>query len=74
MNITEKVGIGVAAGVGILGLAVGLSLLLAIPTWLLWNWLLPPLFGLPTVTLWQAWGVNVLSSTLFKSVSLRSNK
>ena len=31
----------------------------------LWNWLLPPLFDLPTITFWQAWGLLVLSRILF---------
>jgi hypothetical protein len=32
---------------------------------LLWNWLLPPLFGLPAVTFWQALGLLALSRILF---------
>jgi hypothetical protein len=32
---------------------------------LLWNWLLPPLFGLPVVSFWQALGLLVLSRILF---------
>ena len=32
---------------------------------LLWNWLLPPLFGLPELTLLQAFGLLVLSRILF---------
>jgi hypothetical protein len=32
---------------------------------LLWNALLPPLFGFPQVTFWQALGVLVLSRILF---------
>lgn len=31
----------------------------------LWNWLLPALFGLPSITFWQAWGILVLSRILF---------
>ena len=31
----------------------------------LWNWLLPPLFGLPIVTFWQALGLLLLSRILF---------
>jgi hypothetical protein len=34
---------------------------------LLWNWLLPTLFGLPTITLWQAFGLLILSRMLFGS-------
>lgn len=32
---------------------------------MLWNWLLPPLFGLPEITFWQALGLFVLSKVLF---------
>ncbi len=31
----------------------------------LWNWLMPPLFGLHLVTYWQALGIMVLSRILF---------
>lgn len=32
---------------------------------LLWNWLLPPLFGLPQITFWQALGLLALCRILF---------
>jgi hypothetical protein len=32
---------------------------------LLWNWLLPPLFGFKLLTFWQSLGVLVLSRILF---------
>jgi hypothetical protein len=31
----------------------------------LWNWLLPPLFGWPQITFWQALGLLVLCRILF---------
>ena len=31
----------------------------------LWNWLLPPLFGVPAVTFWQALGILALCRILF---------
>ena len=31
----------------------------------LWNWLLPPLFGWPTITFWQALGLLALCRILF---------
>ena len=40
----------------------------AIGAWLvllLWNWLLPPLFGFHPITFWQAFGVLILSRILF---------
>jgi len=33
----------------------------------LWNWLLPPLFGLHLITFWQALGLLLLSRILFGS-------
>ena len=31
----------------------------------LWNWLLPPLFGWPRITFWQAFGLLALCRILF---------
>ena len=35
---------------------------------LLWNWLMPDIFGLPTVTLWQALGLLVLARLFFSGM------
>lgn len=53
--------------VGAVVLFVIFSLLLAFPVMLLWDWLMPELFGLKEITLFQAWGLNFLCSLLFKS-------
>jgi hypothetical protein len=37
---------------------------------LLWNWLAPPLFGLPQVTFWQALGLLALCRILFGGFGL----
>lgn len=39
---------------------------------LLWNWLLPTLFGLPPVTFWQALGLLALGRILFGGFGLHS--
>ncbi len=44
-----------------------LGLIFAIPTWFLWNWLMPAIFDLPTISLLQALGLNLLAGILFKS-------
>ena len=47
---------------------VGFPLFVVLMGWVvaqLWNWLLPPLFGLPTVTVWQALGLLALTRILF---------
>jgi hypothetical protein len=43
------------------------SLVLSIPTMLLWDWLMPEIFGLKEITLFQALGLNVLTAILFKT-------
>lgn len=45
-----------------------------IPVMFLWNWLMPAIFGLPTISIWQAIGLSVLCGILFKSSSSSSNK
>lgn len=53
---------------GIIGVAIGATLALffgLIVMWL-WNWLMPMIFGLPTLTYWQAWGLVILFHILFK--------
>jgi len=44
--------------------------LYALPTMLLWDWLMPDLFGLNEITLIQAFGINMLSSMLFTRKSV----
>ena len=44
------------------------GMLVALPVMLLWNWLIPDLFGLPYIGWWQAWGLLFLCSLLFKNV------
>ena len=63
----------VMVAVGMLALALILGLLTALPVYLLWNWLMPELFHLPIITFWQALGIAVLSSILFKSSSSKSS-
>ena len=41
---------------------------------LLWNWLIPVIFGLKVITFWQAFGLNLLSGLLLKSQSFNNKK
>ena len=63
---------------GVILLVIGgialVTLLLGWPLMLLWNWLMPIIFGLPIITFWQAVGLNLLSTIIFKSQSFKSNK
>jgi hypothetical protein len=43
------------------------SALLSLPVMLLWDWLMPTIFGLKKITWFQAWGLMFLCGLLFKS-------
>lgn len=43
------------------------ALIMSLPLWLLWNWLMPTVFGLAEVTLVQAFGLMLLSGILFRT-------
>lgn len=49
------------------------ALIFGLPVWLLWNWLMPELFGLKTITFLQAVGLLMLCGLLFKSGQSRSD-
>jgi hypothetical protein len=61
-SLGEKIALGIGIGV----LAVGLAFLFGWVVMLLWNALMPELFGLKRVSYWQAWGLFALCSILFK--------
>lgn len=50
--------------VGLL-IILGLVLLAAFPTMLLWNWLMPEIFSLPEIGFLQALGLMALSTLFF---------
>lgn len=37
---------------------------------LLWNWLMPLIFGLTELTFWQAWGVMIMCELMFGSTNV----
>ena len=57
----------VATIVGFVVLIVAFALLMAIPTMLAWNYVMPHLFKLPELSLLQAFALNVLANGLIKS-------
>jgi len=52
---------------GGIALAVGFAFLFGFFVMLLWNWLMPTIFGLGTINYWQAWGLVLLSHLLIKA-------
>jgi hypothetical protein len=61
-SLPQKILLGI--GFGILG--VGLLALFGWVVMLLWNWLMPEIFGLKRLGYWQAWGLLALCTILFK--------
>lgn len=63
----------IGAVVLVLLLLVIMALLISVPLWLLWNWLIPVVFpgeGIAhSITLLQAFGIALFSGILFKSAS-----
>lgn len=58
-------------GVKIFGFVLLGAALIALFTWgtqMLWNWLVPDLFGGPAITFWQTLGLLVLSKILFSGL------
>ncbi|MDP3763595.1 MAG: hypothetical protein Q8Q92_03015 [bacterium] len=70
----EKLLLGI--GIAVLAMVVFafIALIGAVPTYFLWNWLMPDLFELPHLTFWQAWGIFWLASILFKDSISASSK
>jgi hypothetical protein len=59
--------------VGFVVTIIGLSALLALPVMWLWNYVMPDVFGLTTITFLQAWALNILSGMLLKSSNISSS-
>jgi hypothetical protein len=51
----------------------GVAILTAFPTMWAWNYAVPKTFGLPTISFLDAWCLNFLAGTFFKS-SLSTTK
>jgi predicted benzoate:H+ symporter BenE len=56
-------------GLIIVAVGLALSLVIAYPLMLLWNGLIPAIFGLKTITFWEAFGLYLLCGILFKNSS-----
>lgn len=58
----------IAALIVVVAFVVVLAVVMALPTMLLWNWcLVPAVPALVEIGFWQALGINLLCSILFKS-------
>lgn len=51
-------------------IALFIALALGAPVMLLWNAVMPAIFGLTKITFWQAIGLNILGSILFGRINI----
>jgi hypothetical protein len=61
-SLGEKIALGIGIGI----LAIGLAFLFGWVVMLLWNSLMPEIFGFKAISYWQGWGLFILCSILFK--------
>jgi len=50
------------------------AIIIVFPFMWLWNWLMPTIFGLIKINIWQSLGLIILSSILFKSSAKTETK
>lgn len=58
---------------GLAAVAVLFAGIATVPTWALWNWLMPLLFQLPAISISQAFGLLLLSGFLFGTRQVKIN-
>jgi hypothetical protein len=63
-SLPQKILLGISFAIG----GIALLAVFGLFVMLLWNWLMPDIFGLKRVNYWQAWGLLVLSWILFKGI------
>lgn len=73
-KLVRKISLIVIVSSSVILMIVLGSLIAAIPVLLLWNWLMPEIFGLIKINLFQAWGLTILCAILFKSSPSDTNK
>ena len=66
MNVLATIILGV-------GVLVFVAAVMSLPVMLLWDWLMPTIFGLPEITWFQAWGLLFLCGLLFKNHAVKKD-
>jgi len=52
----------------LIGILMLVIILIGGPLMVLWNWIMPLIFDLPEITFWQACGLQLLATLLFKPI------
>lgn len=58
----------ILVGTGFCIMGIGFLALVGFAVMLLWNWLMPDIFKLEKINYWQAWGLLILCTILFKGM------
>lgn len=58
-------------GVLSFGLTAACALFMTPLIWFLWNWVIPEIFGLPEITIWQTIGLMLLVSFVVQTCRVR---
>lgn len=66
----EVAGTMLAVVVVAMVIALGMGLVFAFPIMWIWNWLVPGLFGLSTITFWQAFWLKFLLALLIPTTNV----
>lgn len=76
MNILQSIIVGLFAFIGFIGIILVIGLLIAFPVMWLWNGCLVGLVAgiTPITSVWQALGLILLTSFLFKSANIPTSK
>lgn len=64
----------IGAIVTVLAIIFIFAILMGYPVMWLWNWLIPVIFGLTKINIWQAIGLNLLCGLLIRSSSINKIK
>ena len=73
-NTAKTVSEPIMAVVGVIMTICILVILYSLPIMWLWNWLMPKIFNLPEINLWQSIGLNLLCQILLKQSTTVKNK
>lgn len=74
MTLSNTVGTYVGSILAILVIVFGVGIIFSLPVMWCWNFLMPEIFGLEKISLFQSWVMLLLSGFLFKSTSITNSK
>jgi hypothetical protein len=69
-TLPQKILLGIGFAIAGLGFVAAVGLVFR----LLWNWLMPEIFGLTTISYWQSLGLLVMSWILFNRISFKDDE